>query len=94
MADPIPNIRFNVAKSLEVISETLGNAPEGSVVAKERIVPAVENLKNDADADVRYFANRALQQALRTASQGQKIFCGHFVLLLSYSSCFPTEAAA
>jgi len=69
MSDPIPNIRFNVAKSLEVISQTLNNAPEGSVVAKERIVPAVENLKNDADADVRYFANRALQQALQTASQ-------------------------
>jgi len=68
MADPIPNIRFNVAKSLEVIAQTLGNLPEGPDVSQQRIVPAVESLKNDSDADVRYFANRALQQALQAAS--------------------------
>jgi hypothetical protein len=71
MADPIPNIRFNVAKSLEVIAQTLGKLPEGPDVSQQRIVPAVESLKNDSDADVRYFANRALQQALQAASAGE-----------------------
>ena len=71
MTDPIPNIRFNVAKSFEVVSETLTSLPEGPAVAKERVIPAVESLKNDSDADVRYFAGRALQQALRAASAGR-----------------------
>lgn len=71
MTDPIPNIRFNVAKSLEVIAQTLETLPEGPDVSQQRIVPAVESLKNDADADVRYFANRALQQALQAAAASE-----------------------
>ncbi|KIJ25742.1 hypothetical protein M422DRAFT_62197 [Sphaerobolus stellatus SS14] len=63
MVDPIPNIRFNVAKSLEVVAQTLATLPEGSTISQERVIPAVENLKNDTDADVRYFAGRALQAA-------------------------------
>lgn len=70
MADPIPNIRFNVAKSLEVIAQTLGNLPQGPDVSQKQIMPAIESLKNDSDADVRYFANRASQQAMRAASAG------------------------
>ncbi|KDQ07680.1 hypothetical protein BOTBODRAFT_59815 [Botryobasidium botryosum FD-172 SS1] len=62
--DPIPNIRFNVAKSLEVLALTLANkGAEGHDVAQRRIVPAVETLRNDPDADVRYFAGRALERA-------------------------------
>lgn len=65
--DPIPNIRFNVAKSLEVIATTIGGMPEGLELSKKQIVPAVEVLRNDADADVRYFANRALIKANPTS---------------------------
>ena len=89
MADPIPNIRFNVAKSLEVIAQTLRNLPEGPDVSQQRIVPAVESLKNDSDADVRYFANRALQQALQAASAGEDS-----ALLLFYNALPFTVSAA
>lgn len=62
--DPIPNIRFNVAKSLEVMAIAFGNSPEGRAFVRERIIPALERQKSDQDADVRYFATRALQRAL------------------------------
>ncbi|KAH8120343.1 ARM repeat-containing protein [Phellopilus nigrolimitatus] len=68
VTDPIPNIRFNVAKSLEVLVTTYGSAPEGQVLAKEKIVPAVQSLQNDSDADVRYFANRALERTMATVA--------------------------
>ncbi|ETW87219.1 hypothetical protein HETIRDRAFT_469075 [Heterobasidion irregulare TC 32-1] len=67
--DPIPNIRFNVAKSLEVLAATYGNIPEGQESARQKIFPALEKLKNDQDADVRYFATHALQKTL-AATEG------------------------
>ena len=68
--DPIPNIRFNVAKSLEILAATYGTTPDGQAMAKERIVPAVEGLLNDPDADVRYFASRALEKTSATVNAG------------------------
>ncbi|KAJ3786653.1 Ser/Thr protein phosphatase 2A regulatory subunit A [Lentinula aff. detonsa] len=62
-SDPIPNIRFNVAKSLEVLATAFGNTPEGKAFVQQRIIPVLEQQKNDQDADVRYFAARALQKA-------------------------------
>ncbi|KAH7930981.1 ARM repeat-containing protein [Leucogyrophana mollusca] len=62
--DPIPNIRFNVAKSLEVLATTFGNTADGREFVQQRVVPALEQQKNDSDADVRYFSTRALQKAL------------------------------
>jgi serine/threonine-protein phosphatase 2A regulatory subunit A len=62
--DGIPNIRFNVAKSLEVLASTFGTSREGSDFVRQKIVPALEQQKNDQDADVRYFATRALQKAI------------------------------
>ena len=64
LQDPIPNIRFNVAKTLEVVATTYGKTPEGKALAKEKIVPAVQSLQNDPDADVRYFAGRALEHTV------------------------------
>ncbi|KAJ3894953.1 Ser/Thr protein phosphatase 2A regulatory subunit A [Lentinula edodes] len=61
-SDPIPNIRFNVAKSLEVLLSAYGNTPEGEAFVHQRILPVLEQQKNDQDADVRYFAARALQK--------------------------------
>lgn len=66
-ADPIPNIRFNVAKSLETLATTYGNVPEGHDFVQKKIIPALEQQKSDQDADVRYFATRALQKAGVTA---------------------------
>ncbi|RHY25837.1 hypothetical protein DYB32_008052, partial [Aphanomyces invadans] len=55
LCDPVPNIRFNVAKALETMSGQLDSA------AKEaHVVPALHTLTNDPDGDVQYFAGRAL----------------------------------
>ncbi|KAG1757558.1 ARM repeat-containing protein [Suillus lakei] len=61
--DPIPNIRFNVAKSLEILATTYGNTTEGREFVRQSIIPVLEQQKTDSDADVRYFAARALQKA-------------------------------
>ena len=71
VSDPIPNIRFNVAKSMEVIATTYGSTPEGKELAREKIIPALKVLLHDQDADVRYFANRALERTL--AATGMQI---------------------
>ncbi|KAH7911197.1 armadillo-type protein [Hygrophoropsis aurantiaca] len=62
--DPIPNIRFNVAKSLEVLAVSFGATVEGREFINQRVIPVLEQQKNDSDADVRYFSTRALQKAL------------------------------
>lgn len=67
--DPIPNIRFNVAKSLEVLATTFGNVADGKQMIRQKIVPVLEAQKNDPDADVRYFAAKALQ-TVRTVDVG------------------------
>jgi len=61
--DPIPNIRFNVAKSLEVLATTFGELPDGRQLVRQKITPVLDSQKNDQDADVRYFALKALQKA-------------------------------
>lgn len=65
--DRIPNIRFNVAKALEVLAVRLGTpvapsisvTPEAIELVKQGIVPALNNLLHDKDADVRFFADKA-----------------------------------
>lgn len=61
--DPIPNIRFNVAKSFEVLATTFNKSKDGFEFIEQQVVPALEQQKNDQDADVRYFATRALLKA-------------------------------
>ncbi|KAK0533154.1 protein phosphatase 2A structural subunit [Tilletia horrida] len=61
--DPIPNIRFNVAKAFEVLATVLAQTPEGRKVATERIMPGLDKLKEDSDADVRFFAQKAIEVA-------------------------------
>ncbi|KAJ7225504.1 armadillo-type protein [Mycena pura] len=63
-SDAIPNIRFNVSKSLEVLADTYGTTPTGHEFVRAKIIPCLERQKNDQDADVRYFAARALKKAL------------------------------
>jgi serine/threonine-protein phosphatase 2A regulatory subunit A len=64
--DPIPNIRFNVARSLEVVATTYGKTAAGKDLAQQKIVPVLEELIADQDADVRYFATLASQRTLGT----------------------------
>ena len=74
MADEIPNIRFNVAKALEVLATTFGNQePEGKQLVRQKIVPMLEAQQKDPDADVRFFASKALQQ-VRALEGGEFIY--------------------
>ena len=59
-SDPIPNIRFNVAKALEVLATGLASEPGGRELVASSVLPSLNKLKDDTDADVRFFAQRAL----------------------------------
>lgn len=67
--DRIPNIRFNVAKALETLSIRLGSpfcnstiSGQGQSGGKELLrtdlLPALDKLVGDKDADVRFFAEK------------------------------------
>lgn len=58
--DPIPNIRFNVAKCLEALVPVVkgGQALQGPVA--DKLKPMLGQLEQDSDADVRFYASRAL----------------------------------
>jgi len=58
VSDPIPNIRFNVAKTLEKMIPYL--LPKQKKVVEEQIKAALEKMSQDTDQDVRYYANHAL----------------------------------
>jgi serine/threonine-protein phosphatase 2A regulatory subunit A len=58
--DPIPNIRFNVAKSLEQITPIVKSHASIAAIFGEKIQPVLSKLVNDTDEDVRYYAQRAL----------------------------------
>jgi len=62
--DPIPNIRFNVSKALEVMATSFADVADGRMFIHDWILPTLERQKNDPDADVRYFASRAHQKAI------------------------------
>ena len=53
--DRVPNIRFNVAKVLG----TLATVVESSVIELQ-IRPCLNELSEDTDVDVRYFAGQSL----------------------------------
>ncbi|CAG8524239.1 10464_t:CDS:10 [Paraglomus brasilianum] len=59
VTDPIPNIRFNVAKSYEVLIPVLKQSQETGILLDTQVKPALDKLKEDMDADVKYFAERA-----------------------------------
>lgn len=58
-SDPIPNIRFNSAKTLELIV----NFVDPNVVT-ERINPCLTFMVNDPDRDVQFFSKRALSKLI------------------------------
>merc|ERR1712168_1174746 len=52
--DSVPNVRFNVAK-------TLGQIDIEAKVMEEKVKPALKTLSEDKDADVVYYATQALE---------------------------------
>ena len=56
-ADPVPNIRFNVAKTVQVIHPRLSNSSK--MVCVEFLKKMQES---DADFDVKFFANKTLME--------------------------------
>jgi hypothetical protein len=69
--DPIPNIRFNVAKCLETLATQLIQSSEGGDVIERQILPALRKLQDDNDADVRY-AFRVLTDSRYFATKAQE----------------------
>lgn len=51
----VPNIRFNVAKGLEIMAPICGSA-----VCDSQLRPVLAMLEEDEDRDVRYFATKAI----------------------------------
>lgn len=54
-ADPVANVRFNVAKTLQKISPFL----EASVIDSQ-VKPMLDKLNADSDVDVKHFAAQAI----------------------------------
>jgi serine/threonine-protein phosphatase 2A regulatory subunit A len=54
--DPIPNIRFNVAKLFGAISKFTTTNDK-----KDKIKPILSKLVQDEDVDVRYYAQKSLE---------------------------------
>ncbi|EGG00330.1 uncharacterized protein MELLADRAFT_79246 [Melampsora larici-populina 98AG31] len=71
VSDPIPNIRFNVAKAFQTLATTIAGQPGGKEVAGERILPSLAKLRDDSDADVRFFAEEAMSETAAVASGEQ-----------------------
>ncbi|SGZ56914.1 CIC11C00000004357 [Sungouiella intermedia] len=63
IADPVPNIRFNVAKAYLIAVEALLKNPTAEVVKliDEDILTNLNILLNDSDVDVRYYANKSIE---------------------------------
>ena len=53
--DPVPNVRFNLAKSLERLAPKIDAVTLATVVK-----PTLQTLTLDSDADVKFYAARAL----------------------------------
>jgi serine/threonine-protein phosphatase 2A regulatory subunit A len=58
--DPIPNVRFNVAKSLEVLTPILKQNPDTAQLVSTKVNEALQKLSQDSDVDVKWFAEKAI----------------------------------
>lgn len=61
-ADPVANVRFNVAKTLSKVSPFLDQA-----TTESEIKPILEQLNTDSDVDVKYFAAEAISTIAASA---------------------------
>mmetsp|Transcript_57975 Transcript_57975/g.173043 ORF Transcript_57975/g.173043 Transcript_57975/m.173043 type:complete len:89 (+) Transcript_57975:621-887(+) len=55
-SDAVPNIRFNVAKGLQIMAPVCGKE-----ICDTQIRPVLSLLVEDPDRDVRYFATKTLE---------------------------------
>ena len=55
--DPVPNVRFNVSKTL---AKVIGRIEAGIVASK--VKPVLQTMCDDQDPDVKYYSHIALQQ--------------------------------
>jgi len=55
--DPVPNVKFSVAKNLQRL---MTEANMGRETVSDKIKPCLKELSEDEDADVRFFASQAL----------------------------------
>ncbi|KAA8911270.1 hypothetical protein TRICI_003850 [Trichomonascus ciferrii] len=65
MEDPIPNIRFNIAKTFKVLADAYHkncSSEEYEKIVADDIVPRLHKLAQDQDVDVRYFASKSLDE--------------------------------
>lgn len=53
--DPVANVRFNVAKTLQKLTPFLDQP-----TVDEHVKPILEKLNSDTDVDVKYFASEAI----------------------------------
>ncbi len=65
-SDKVPNVRFNAAKALHKLHNNVAG-----VTAESTVVPLLQTLLEDADADVRHFAQEALQAYGAEQSSGK-----------------------
>jgi len=56
VSDPVPNVRFNVAKTYEILLKELKERKD----VHSQIATVLKELDKDSDRDVKYFAHRAL----------------------------------
>lgn len=75
--DPIPNIRFNVAKSLETLIPLLKLDSSTSELVESSVKPTLEKLSADPDVDVKFFATRALESNGMCAVGAGRLSCTH-----------------
>jgi serine/threonine-protein phosphatase 2A regulatory subunit A len=59
--DPIPNVKFNVAKTISIMIPLLKKS-NLQLVLNDKIKPTLLKLGEDSDVDVRYFSQQALLQ--------------------------------
>jgi len=55
MKDPIPNVRFTVAKILKQVKPQLDSG-----IVSSQIIPGLKEMTSDSDRDVQYYATVAL----------------------------------
>ena len=72
--DTIPNVRFNVAKSLEVLASILKNDKTCVELIQSQVAPALQKLSDDSDVDVKWFANKALLSGKKKKKRNYFLF--------------------
>jgi len=55
-SDKVPNVRFNVAKTLQILIGLVD-----STVTQSRIKPTLTKMQDDTDRDVKFYASQAVQ---------------------------------